>query len=479
MKRISFLLCTVLLFVCGSAVFAQTDTRTEPTLILSYSLASQLVSSTLPSSINVADLRTFNTFLDANDPVHSCRSGTPHAGSYSVFARITHPGGTLTISTSGSGFDTVLSVFNAPAGVPFGASVACSDDYVGNTSAISQILPAGSYVVMVSRYNILSPSDSALNLVLAMGYSPIATVPINDVHTLPMALTTGKALIESNVHYATDNATEMDLNDACEMYNSVWYSFTAPDDGQYIFTTYGSSYSSINNVTLNYASVAVYTTNLGFMFECQTGGAVAAATIPLGMNEGSTYLVRVGIPSNVNVLPGSQYKIKALAISSAVIKTNTSFALGNIGWTTKNWDGGDTFSNGYARFNAGTQKKTLTQSRSIFPSHVKFAKGGVLELAGHYNYLGTATGKLTLKVVYSDGKPTQMINVPLLNSTSAFVRIPVILTSKAIKSISVSAILNAGGGLLEVDYLYAQYTREGTALRIDAVLPLPLALPIE
>ena len=477
MKRISSVVCLLLLLVSVSVAAAQTDTRTVSYQSLSPNLTLQLNASTLPSSGNYADIRNGNVFLDANDPVHLCRVGVVATGSHSVFARITHPGGVLYVSTQGSNYDTVVSVFNAPGGIPLGAAAACNDDIApGNKiSVVSAPLPAGSYVIMVSRYAILADVGIAQNLLLNIDYTQDTPVPINDVYTFPLPLTTGVALVQTDVHHATDNAMETALNADCTMFNSVWYAFTAPDDGSYLFTTYGSSYTSMDNATQPYTSVAVYVLNAAILIECETGGSVALATSPIQMSEGSTYLIRVGTSSNVNLLPSSQYKVKAIAVSSNVIKNNVGFTFGSTGWTTKNWDGGDAFLNGYADINAGVLKKSLKQGRISFPSYVKFKKGGTLELIGRYIYTGTATGKLSLRVTYSDGKPAQRVSVALLNTSGLFVRVPVTLTGKAVKSIVVSTILNPGNGALMVDYLYAQYTRDYTVLRSAAPLALPPA----
>ncbi len=463
MKRISSLVCLLLLLVSVSVAVAQTDTRTTSSLSISSNLT-YIPSSTLPSTGNFADIRSSNTVTDVADPILPCLiSG---AGGYSVFMIVTHPGGTLSATTTGSNYDTVLSVFNAPGGIPSGAGLACDDDDSPlSTSSISTVLPAGRYIIMVSRWGI-NASASALNLVMSLSYTPDMPAPSNDAYTLPTTLTTGVAVTQSDVHHATDDATEIGLNSGCGMLNSVWYTFTAPDSGGYVFTTQGSSYQYSPSASFGNTSIAIYTTGLSVV-ECHSYNSFAGVSTPIYITEGQTVLVRVGIPYNANLLPGSRYKIKAVSVSSQVIKTNVGFNEGGTGWKTRNWDAGDSFSGGDAIVNAGALKKSLSQSRSSFPSYIKFVKGGTLELHSHYDYTGSSGGKLSLTVTYSDGTPQKTVSSALIPSNGMLVRLQLTLTSAKVKSIKVKATVNPGVGTLDLAYLSAQYTRSAA----------PLALP--
>jgi len=476
MKRISSVVCLLLLLVSVSVAAAQTDTRTESYLSISASVA-YIDSSTLPSSGDFADIRNIggNTLTDVADPIHQCRSGVVSAGGYSVFTLVTHPGGTLSANTVGSNYDTLLSVFNAPGGLPSGAALACNDDTVGFTSSISTVLPAGRYFIMVSSWSVAA-AGSALNLVMNLNYTPDSPAPSNDAYTSPTSLTTGVALVQTDIHHATDDATEIALNNTCNIHNSVWYAFTAPDNGGYVFTTQGSSYQYSNSAAFDNTGIAIYSLGLG-SYECQSFNVMAGVTTPIYVGEGQTVLVRVGIPFNFNLLPGSRYKIKAVAVSSQVIKTNFDFDAGGTGWKTRNWDAGDSFSVGSAIVNAGALKKSVSQSRSSFPSYIKFVKGGMVELIGYYSYTGSSGGKLSLTVTYSDGRPPKTISSALIVSNGMFVNIPLKLTSAKVKRIRVSATVNPGVGTetLNLDYLYAQYTRSATVARSAAPLALPPA----
>lgn len=87
---------------------------------------------------------TGNTSAMANDINAGCGSASRDA----VFQFTLPSSTTVTIDTFGSGYDTVLGLFNASMGL-----ITCNDDAVGVQSQISTTLAAGTYYIVVDGWN--------------------------------------------------------------------------------------------------------------------------------------------------------------------------------------------------------------------------------------------------------------------------------------------------------------------------------------
>lgn len=491
MKHLSMLLLGCFWLCLSVATMAQ-DTRVMSYQNLGTNRTGSFYS-TVPSDETHSDIRTGNLVTDATDPLHPCHGndtvGTQpdKAGSYSVFTQIIHPGGEIFISTLGSNFDTVVSIFNyADAGIPLGAALACNDDQtMGSvfTSFIDVNLPAGRYLVMVSRFSETS-IGTALNLDLEIGYLPGGLPPVNDNPANAIALTTHQAYTQSNVQFATDGLLEQGLSMSCEIYNSVWYTYTAPVEGEYQFTSFGSVLQTApgSNYELTTA-IGVYTVlNSGtqasdYILEgCVIANQFNAVTAPLPLSQGETYHIRLGTYSNRNLLSGTKYKIKPV-VTAASLLTNERFNDGLTGWKTTKFEVGDGESGGRVTMNAGTVKKTVSQTKTTFPKAIKWVKGGVLHFNAGYNYTGTPSGKFTVTVAYSDGKPNTVVNIPFSTSHGYYVSTYIPLASPKVKSVKVMATANPGSGWsVSVNFMVLTYLRDPSATRAVSqdILPFPV-----
>lgn len=475
-----FVGCILLCLISISA--AAQDTRVESEQVMGTTRDGS-GRSTVPSSETHLDIRTANLAADATDPLHTCHnndttgSQPDRAGGYSVFTRITHPGGELFLSTATSNYDTVLSVFTyVDAGVPLGAALACNDDQTPGsvfTSFIDVNLPAGRYLVMVSRFSD-SVAGAALSLKLDIGYLPAGVPPTNDNPNAPIALTAQQAYTQTGVHFATDSDTERALTMTCEMYNSVWYSFTAPTFGEYQFTSHGSilqvqpdssyTYATAIGVYVEFFNTALQITEY-LPVGCFSSVNYNAVTDPIYMSPGLTYHIRLGTRYNANILSGSKYKIKPV-VTHVSLSTNDGFDDGLTGWKAAKFDVGDGVSGGIATINAGAVKKTLSQTKTSFPSYVKWAKGGMLHFSAAYGYTGLPAGKFTVTVAYSDGRPNTVVNAPFTTSNGGGVFMPIALASTKIKSVKMAVSVNPGSGAsISVDYMVLEYDRDPSALR--------------
>lgn len=115
--------------------------------------------STLPYS-DTSDTTTATT--EAGEPFSPCGSGS---ASNSIWYSLTSTSfQSVVIDTSGSSYDTILSVWTGGS-LPTLSNVACNDDYVGLTSQVTIALTAGTtYYIRVSSYSAGGGTISNLNI---------------------------------------------------------------------------------------------------------------------------------------------------------------------------------------------------------------------------------------------------------------------------------------------------------------------------
>lgn len=491
MKKLSILLLGCL-WLCLSVTAMAQDTRVMSHQRLGTDRTGSF-KSTVPSDETHSDIRNSNLVADVTDPLHACHdndiSGTKpdKAGGYSVFTQIIHPGGEIFINTLGSNFDTVVSIFNyADAGIPLGAALACNDDQTPGsvfTSFIAVNLPAGHYLVMVSRFS-ETTSASALSLSLEIGYLPSGVPPVNDDAANAIDLTAHQTYSQSNVQFVTDSLLEQSLSMSCEIYNSVWYKYTAPVTGEYQFTSHGSVLQTSPGFMYELTTaIGVYeVSNNGvqasdyYLAGCFFANEFNAVSSPLPLYQGETYYIRLGTYGNMNLLSGTKYKIKPV-VTSASLLTNERFGDGLTGWKTTKFGVGDGESGGVVTMNAGTDKKTLSQTKTSFPTAIKWVKGGMLHFNAGYSYTGTPSGKFTVRVVYSDGKPSTVVNIPFSTTSASYVSTYIPLASPKVKSVKVMATANPGSDWsISINFMVLTYLRDPSATRAASaeVLPFPV-----
>lgn len=487
MKRVVYVLFGCLWLVMGMGVVSAQDSRvvSDQDLGMVRNTPSE---STVPSQKTHADIRTSNTVTDVNDPLHACAGNDVNntiadsAGSYSVFTQVVFPGGVLSIRTTGSNYNTILSVYSfVDASQPLAAAVACNDDSILGSnyqSSVDVTLPAGRYLIMVSRFG-ETPAASALSLSLYIGVTFSGTSPTNDYPFTPVALTAHQAFSQTDVHFATDDDLDVALNANCEVFNSVWYTYTAPVDGEYQFTSYGSLLKTRYGDAFTTAIGVYEVANSGTLASdytlegCFIANEYNAVTTPLELLAGDTYHIRLGTYANDNLLPGSKYKIKPV-VTTASLLTNDRFNDGLTGWKTTNFGVGDGTTSNVITINAGETKKTLSQTKTSFPSTVKWVKGGILHFDAGYAYTGVPSGKFTVRVVYSDGKPSTVVNIPFSTSDASYVSTYIPLASTKVKSVRAMATTNAGSGWsVSINFMVLRYVRDAAAIRAMPAQALP------
>jgi subtilisin family serine protease len=178
----------------------------------------------------------------AGEPFHAGLSGARN----SVWWRYTPAvSGSITITTAGSGFDTVLAVYT---GSSVGAlsSVASNDDAGGGRqSSVTFSGTAGTqYQIAVAGY-----SNAAGNIRLNVtGGSP--TPPPHDDfearrNVNPPSRVGSRRTVNTNNHYATAQRFEPHHAGRTNASNSVWYRFTPQSTGRVVIDTRGSDFNTV------------------------------------------------------------------------------------------------------------------------------------------------------------------------------------------------------------------------------------------
>ncbi len=218
---------------------------------------------------------------EAAEPAHA-----GNAGGASVWFNWTAPGpGTVTLTTTGSSFDTVLAVYTGGA-VSALTEVASNDDDAngGNTSRIQFAATAGqTYRFALDGY---SGASGAFSLQLAL--TAASTAPVNDFLQNGIALSGNSTTsLGSNVG-ATKTAGEPS-HAGNSGGGSVWWVWTAPSSGVTTITTAGSTFDTLLAVYTG-TSISALTT-VASNDDSASGGATSQ--VIFNASAGTTYRIAV------------------------------------------------------------------------------------------------------------------------------------------------------------------------------------------
>jgi subtilisin family serine protease len=208
--------------------------------------------------------------------------------------------GVIHVDTFGSDYDTVLSIFNSCAFSQNGMCLlppllACNDDTIGNLAAITGFPVTGgeTYLIKVADYGTEGGG------LLDFNFEYVPTPPSNDSCGSAMVLPSTDVPFDAppvDVFYATlglcDNLTPCD---GVAEHNSVWYRFTAPEDGTLDLDTFGSEF---NTVLAVYPECGALTLNNGCVrhdaLACNNdSGSTQSQIENLAVEGGEDYLIKV------------------------------------------------------------------------------------------------------------------------------------------------------------------------------------------
>ncbi|MBV9868811.1 MAG: hypothetical protein JO316_25990 [Abitibacteriaceae bacterium] len=244
-----------------------------------------------------------NATKESGEPNHAS-----NAGGKSVWYRWTAPSnGSVTFSTLGSNFDTLLAVYTGSSVSALKPAAANSSNNnvssANKTSSVSFATAAGTvYQIAVDGFNSgTNPTNAASGgITLNWNFAGNTAVPPND-NFAKAQVVSGKAgkVTGTNVNATKEAGEPKHANSPGG--KSVWYRWTAPASGKATFATVGSNFDTV---------MAVY-----------TGTSVSALTL-IGNNDdalgGQTSSV------TVNVVAGKTYNIAVDGFNSTAIPTNAA-----------------------------------------------------------------------------------------------------------------------------------------------------------
>ena len=161
------------------------------------------------------------------------------AGAQSLWWRWTAPSNmTVTISTDGSGFDTVLGVYTGVAVNALTLVARDDDNGAGNNSLVSFAASAGlTYRIAVAAYTSGAGGSVVLNFNPAWNDAFANCLVVSGTNGSASGSTRGATREEGEPAHAGGTGT-----------NSIWYCWTAPISGPFTFDTVGSSFDTLLGV---------------------------------------------------------------------------------------------------------------------------------------------------------------------------------------------------------------------------------------
>jgi len=181
---------------------------------------------------------TTQATTDARDPFSGCACGQ---NSHSVWYRFTaERSGEVTVDTTGSNYDTVLSVFVGTCGAS--DPVACNDDGNGTLQSQVRFQAVADVTYLIEVTSFCNGPGGSLELHLVQAPPP----PPNDTCNAATEITTPRLRDDLDVSRATSDATDPAASCGCGTNGaSVWYRFTAPTSAAVTIDTLGSSYDTV------------------------------------------------------------------------------------------------------------------------------------------------------------------------------------------------------------------------------------------
>lgn len=300
--------------------------------------------------------------------------------------------------------------------------------------------------------------------------------------------TTGQlsfATVDGHTENSADNLT------SCDMRRTVWYTFSAPFDGNIALSTQGSYISLDNDEYSQDTKIAVYTgSTLANLVQvaCNDDNTGALGEISsVNIVKGTTYYVRVGLFNNLNDnVTGGFYKLTSVILEATNYDPagleNGSFWIPsnsiNFGWKLKNNFNGDGTLAEQFKFIGGPAESTSLVQKATWKSDELVARvNHLLQLDVEVVTVGTPNFKIGLIVLYSDGTPASKSTLKMTSAFNGNADLGVFFASPNVDQVKV-VMKNAGaaGTSVTVDYVKLDY--DGGLFKTEAAPVAPLALPL-
>ena len=226
---------------------------------------------------------TFNSggaTRESGEPAHGATSGAA-----SVWFTWTAPAsGSLRVTTAGSGYDTLLAAYTGSALGSLTQLAANDDANGGTTSSITFNVTAGTTYRFAADGWGGQAGAGMLNWTLTE-----QSAPANDAFAAAANITGDSGTGSGNTTLASRETGEPSHGDASST-ASVWYRWTAPNDGQLTVSTQGSGFDTLLGV---YSGSAVNgLTTLAQNDDADVGGVVWSQ-VQVAVTAGTTYAIAV------------------------------------------------------------------------------------------------------------------------------------------------------------------------------------------
>ena len=221
---------------------------------------------------------------EAGEPVHG--SGGPFSSLW--FRLDADRTGIVTLSTSGSAFDTVLAVYKGSELGKLTKVAANNDAGVGIRTSLLQF----SMVAGTTYFIAIDGNGGATGAyVLTATGSPLSQAPANDMADFSTNLGNGVSFIRSgSILGATAQSGEPALA-GLPATRSVWFTYTAPANGRLVVDTVGSDFNSVLGVYSGTAGVFSSLKLLAANDDIATGNLQSSVSLPV--TSGTTYIIKL------------------------------------------------------------------------------------------------------------------------------------------------------------------------------------------
>jgi len=300
---------------------------------------------------------SFNATNRAAEPNETCGADTS-ATVYWKFASTAF--GTASINTTGSDYDTVLSVFsgcgffvNLGGGPIYIAptQLACNDDFNGLQSSLSVAMtPGASYTIKVGKYGQWYPVGGTANL--NFSFAPAA--PPNDSRFAAIALSTAGQSITGTNNYATNDSGSLETCGLSSGSADVWYSMAATCNADYRVSTFGSTFDTVVTV---YRGSGFFQTFVACNDDCNPPDRNSCTTF--SAVAGELYLFRVSGYNNATGV--FNLSLSAPSVANDSCETAINIAAGAPGLPTSTF-----FNNGCATDSTGLSTVACSFFNTIY-----------------------------------------------------------------------------------------------------------------
>ncbi|MCF6291814.1 MAG: S8 family serine peptidase [Robiginitomaculum sp.] len=258
--------------------------------------------------------------FEAGEVEHN--SEFPDTGGASVWFTWTAPlGDNFTVSTEGSNFDTVMSIYTGT-GVTTLTFIAGDDDAAGPQSFSRTAFDA----VAGTTYHIVIDGFEGASGLYDLSLRP-TNAPGSDNFANASAISTASGSFSTNSVNASAEAGEP-THSGQTAAHSVWFNWTAPSDGDFTFHTDGSSFDTVLAI---YTGAAVNALTEVVSNDNQGAGTSGSSRVTFTASNATSYMIAVDGVSAANGLVELSWFSNAVAqpnLVTAVLPNARSVLIG-------------------------------------------------------------------------------------------------------------------------------------------------------